>query len=113
MFLAILAPRITGNRQSTGIFLQAINYNMKKNFLFLAVIALVILFSSCQKEASNTPLPAASLKIKTYTEDVRSGILGNIVVTYNLSYDGNDRLTSMVDAADPGDKFVFAYPSSS
>lgn len=85
---------------------------MKKNFLFSAAIALVIL-SSCQKEASNTPLPAASLKIKTYTEDVRSSVLGNSVATFNLSYDGNDRMTSMVDAADPGNKFVFAYPSSS
>ncbi len=85
---------------------------MKKNFLFLAVIALAIL-SSCQKEVSNTPLPAASLKIKTYTEDIRSGILGDFVVTYNLSYDGSGRMISMVDASEPGTKFVFAYPSSS
>lgn len=85
---------------------------MKNNFLFTAVIVLVLL-SSCQKEASNTPLPAASLKIKTYTEDVRSAILGNSVTTYNFNYDGNDRMTSMADASNPGNKFVFAYPSSS
>jgi hypothetical protein len=85
---------------------------MKKNFLSLAVIALVIL-SSCQKEASNPPLPAASLKVKSYTEDVRSGVWGNSVTTYNLNYDGSDRITSMVDASEPGNKFVFAYPSSS
>lgn len=86
---------------------------MKKNFLFPAIIALIILFSACQKEPDNNPPPTQQLKLKTYTEDVRSGILGNSVTTYNLSYDGNDRLASMADASDPGNKFVFAYPSSS
>lgn len=113
ILLAILALRTIGNRQSTGLFLQAINYNMKKNFLFPAVIALVILFSSCQKEPGNNLPPTGQLKLKTYTEDVRSAILGNSVTTYNFNYDGNDRMTSMVDAANPGNKFVFAYPSSS
>ncbi|MGK2863477.1 MAG: hypothetical protein ACSLE0_16215 [Chitinophagaceae bacterium] len=86
---------------------------MKKNFLFPAVIALAILFSACQKEAGNNPLPSQQLKLKTYTEDVRSASLGNSVTTYNLNYDGNDRITSMVDASKPGNKFVYSYPSSS
>ncbi|MFC0773480.1 hypothetical protein [Terrimonas alba] len=85
---------------------------MKRITLFAAVAVLIAL-SSCQKEPSNTPLPAASLKVKTYTEDVRSGMWGNSVTTYNLSYDGNNRLTGMTDAANPGNKFVYAYPSSS
>ena len=84
---------------------------MKKIILYAAVIAVAL--SSCQKEASNTPpLPVQSLKVKTYTEDVRSAFFGNSVTTYNLSYGGSDRLTGMVDAANPGNKFVFAYPSS-
>ncbi|HKO78899.1 MAG TPA: hypothetical protein VJU78_00825 [Chitinophagaceae bacterium] len=88
---------------------------MKKNFLFPAVIALVVLFSSCQKGADNDlPQPTQGLKLKTVTEDVRSnGPLGNSVTTYNFSYDGSDRMTSMVDASNAGNKFVFAYPSSS
>lgn len=86
---------------------------MKKNFLFLAVIALIILFSACQKEPGNNLPPTQQLKLKTYTEDVRSASWGNSVTTYHLNYDGNDRMTSMVDASGPGNKFVFAYPSSS
>jgi hypothetical protein len=85
---------------------------MKKIALFAAVVTIAL--SACQKEASNTsPLPAASLRVKTYTEDVRSAALGNVVVTFNLSYDGNDKLISMIDAANAGNKFVFAYTSSS
>jgi len=87
---------------------------MKRITLIAAVATFIVALSSCQKEtASNNPLPAQSLKIKTYTEDVRSGVFGNSVTTYNLSYDGKDRLVSLVDAANPGNKFVYAYPSSS
>ena len=86
---------------------------MKRITLFAAVAAVIVVLSSCQKEPSNTPLPTASLKVKTYTEDVRSGIWGNSVTTYNLSYDGNNRLTGMTDASNSGNKFVYAYPSSS
>lgn len=86
---------------------------MKRITLFAAVAIFILALSSCQKESSNDPLPGASLKLKAYTEDIRSGVLGNSVTTYNLNYDGNDRMTSMVSASNPGNKFVFAYPSSS
>lgn len=101
----------TGNQTSS--FIQIIYLNMKRITLFAAVATVMVALSSCQKEPSDISLPAASLKIKTYTEDVRSGVFGNSITTYNLSYDGNDRLTSMVDASNPGNKFVYAYPSSS
>ena len=87
---------------------------MKRITLIAAVATVIVTLSSCQKEtASNNPLPAQSLKVKTYKEDVRSILWGNFATTYNLSYDGNDRLVNMVDATDPGNKFVWAYPSSS
>src|SRR5688572_7485432 len=86
---------------------------MKRITLIAAVATVMVALSSCQKEtASNNPLPAQSLKIKTYTEDVRYALFGNVFTTYNLSYDGNDRLVSMVDASNPGSKFTYAYPSS-
>ena len=87
---------------------------MKSFTLFAAAAMVVVALSSCQKETnSNNPLPAQSLKIKTYTENVTSAVFGNSVTTYNLSYDGSDRLVSLVDAANPGNKFIYAYPSSS
>jgi len=87
---------------------------MKRITLFAAVATVMVALSSCQKETnSNNPLPSQSLKIKTYTEDVRSVFWGNSVTTYNLSYDGSDRLTSMTDASNPGNRFVWAYPSAS
>jgi len=86
---------------------------MKRITLFAAVATVIMVLSSCQKEKDyNNPITAQSLKIKTYTEDVTSGVFGNSVTTYNLSYDGNDRVVSMVQANNPGNKFVWAYPSS-
>ncbi len=87
---------------------------MKRIKLFAAVATVMVALFSCQKETnSNNPLPTESIKIKTYTEDVRSSIFGTSVTTYNLSYDGNDRLVSLVNSTDPGNRFVWAYPSSS
>ena len=87
---------------------------MKRLSLLASVVTIIVALSSCQKETdSNNPLPTQSLKIKTYTEDVRSGVFGNSVTTYNLSYDGNNRITSLVDASNAGNKFVYKYPSSS
>jgi hypothetical protein len=87
---------------------------MKRITLFAAVAMVMVALFSCQKETnSNNPLPTESIKIKTYTEDVRSSIFGTSVTTYNLSYDGNDRLVSLVNSTDPGNRFVWAYPSSS
>jgi len=86
---------------------------MKRITLCAAVAVVMVALSSCQKETgSNNPLPAQSLKIKTYTVDVRSSIFGNVATTYNLSYDANDKLIKMVDASNPGSKFTYAYPSS-
>lgn len=77
-------------------------------------MASALLFSGCQKEPANDlPPETHSLKLKTYTEDFRSATLGNFYNTYKFTYDGNNRMTSMVDTANAGNKFVFAYPSSS
>jgi hypothetical protein len=78
--------------------------------LFVFFIAAV--FTSCQKE----PTPATSgippsAKVKTYTEDVTSPG-GNSVITFNVTYDSNDRLISMVSAASAGDRFEFQYSNN-
>ncbi|MBL7697778.1 MAG: hypothetical protein JNK79_06450 [Chitinophagaceae bacterium] len=70
-------------------------------------------FSACQKddipfEEQNKPVH----RVKTYTETIHSSFLGDISETYNLSYDDNNRIASMISADDPGNKFVFTYPNS-
>jgi YD repeat-containing protein len=109
--LAILVASIPLMRRSPD-YSPNPDCTMRRINLLLAFVAVIIVFASCQKEPANSPLPDASLKVKTYTVDVRSAVLGNSVTTYNLSYDGNNRLVSMIEATNPGNKFVYAYPSS-
>jgi YD repeat-containing protein len=88
---------------------------MKKYTSLLLVVLPVFLLTSCQKESSfsNDATPGVSLKIKTYTEDFKSPTLGDYIQTFDLSYDAGNRVTAMTDIANPGNKFVFTYPSAS
>lgn len=80
-----------------------------KRTRYLIIVALIALAgTSCQKDDSNEPLPASN-RIKTYTESITSSFLGNFSVTYNLSYDNQNRLISLVNASNSGDRFSFAY----
>lgn len=83
---------------------------MKKIIANLFTCGLVCFIFSCQK-GTNDDLPAATDKVKTYTEDITSPSFGHIVTTYNLNYDASDRITSMVSTSNAGDKFVYSYPS--
>jgi len=86
---------------------------MKKSTLLAAVAIVMVALSSCQKDPDiDLPPQTAGLKLKTYTEDYRS-TSGDLFATFRFTYDGSDRITSMVDTANAGNKFVFAYPSSS
>jgi len=82
--------------------------------LFIAAIT----FSSCEKEfnymitPSGSPSNSMSSKVKAYTEDVASSS-GHSVTTFNLSYDTKDRITSLISATLPGDKFVYQYTNNS
>jgi YD repeat-containing protein len=84
---------------------------MKKITLPFAVIACIILFSSCQKDTGGDP-PTSTDKVKSYTEDITSGSIGNSVTTYNLAYDASNRIISIISASNPGDKFLFTYNSA-
>jgi hypothetical protein len=79
-------------------------------FPFLAISS-VILFSSCQKDAG-ADSPTSTDRVKSYTEDITSGSIGNSVTTYNLTYDGSNRITSLISASNSGDKFLFTYNSA-
>ncbi|MEP7376396.1 MAG: hypothetical protein ABI675_23565 [Chitinophagaceae bacterium] len=84
---------------------------MKKIAFHLLVISSVILFSSCQKDTGGD-LPTSTDRVKSYTEDITSGLIGNSVTTYNLTYDGSNRITGLVSASNPGDKFLYTYNSA-
>jgi hypothetical protein len=84
---------------------------MKKTITNLAALVSIIIISSCQKEPS-VDLPAATDRVKTYTEDITSPSTGHTVTVFNLNYDGSNRITSMVSVSDAGNKFVYTYPSA-
>src|SRR6476661_5037504 len=75
---------------------------------FLAIALFAFVFSSCKKDDSVQSPPPGD-KIKTYTESVNSSVYGASSVTYNLSYDQQGRLSSMVNAESAGDRFAFSY----
>lgn len=78
--------------------------------LLSAILLLVItfaFFTSCKKDTSSSSNPSIPL-VKTYTEDITSGGIHS-TTTYNLSYDANNRLVSMISASNPGDKFLYQY----
>lgn len=85
---------------------------MKKNLFTLLVLPSFILFSSCQKN-SNTDQTTNSDKVKTYTEDITSPGSPEISATYNISYDGNNRITGVIPTNSSGVKFLFTYSSNS
>jgi hypothetical protein len=83
---------------------------MTTRILISATLGLLFL-ASCKKDSTNPP--SGNSLPKTYTEDVRSTGF-NSKVTYNLTYDGNNRLISMAAIPDPSiTKFVYAYTGNS
>jgi len=69
------------------------------------------LFIACKKNNDTLSNGSSSLP-KTYTEDIRSTGF-NSLTTYNLTYDGNNRITSMTAIPEPAVvKFVYTYSSN-
>jgi hypothetical protein len=83
---------------------------MKKSIFFFTTISSLLLFS-CKKENPATPNTNVD-KVKTYTETLKTSS-GTISATYYLEYDLKNRITSVVFASNPSDKFVFTYNSDS
>jgi YD repeat-containing protein len=84
---------------------------MKKTLLPTTLFAF-FLFTSCKKN-NDTPSTGSALLPKTYTEDIRSTGF-NSLTTYNLTYDENNRITSMTAIPEPAIvKFVYKYSSNS
>jgi len=84
---------------------------MKNLALFSVVLAGILIFFSCKKDNSAN---ASSTRPKTYTENVTSSILGNSTTVFDLTWDKNNRLLSVVSTpAPPALKFVYQYSASS
>ncbi|HEY2650100.1 MAG TPA: hypothetical protein VGI38_12955 [Puia sp.] len=82
---------------------------MKKTLL--PAILFAFLFIACKK-SNDTPSTVSASLPKTYTEDIRSTGF-NSLTTYNLTYDGNNRITSMTAIPEPAIvKFVYTYSSN-
>lgn len=82
---------------------------MKNKTTLLVLIIATTLFSSCGKEQS--PETTGS-RVKTYTEDVTDGT-DRILMVFNMSYDGNNRITAITPTNSPGNDVTFTYQSNS
>jgi len=83
-----------------------------KNLSLYLVLAATIFSTSCTKD-NNSSNSNSSSRPKTYTEDVRSSIIGNSLTTYDLTYDAKDRLTAIAAIpAPPSINFVYTYTSA-
>lgn len=83
-----------------------------KNYrlFFFTILFIAISITSCQKQFEDlTTIPGTtSSRVKTYTEDITAAG-GHTSTTFNLTYDANGRLTSMISASNAGDKFIYQY----
>jgi hypothetical protein len=89
-----------------------------KKIAFALLTGIVLFSASCQKEiadtigssvdSTGTPITGSSSLVKTYTEKQITGS-DSTSITFNLSYDASNRITSIVSAANAGDRFVYRY----
>jgi hypothetical protein len=87
---------------------------MKTFNALLAAVCSILFFASCQKGiddlTTSTPgSPTSTSRPKTYSESIYYAGGGHDSVTFNLSYDANSRLLSMISTSNPGDKFIYQY----
>jgi len=79
---------------------------MKTSICYLYIFLLIVISAACKKESAGSNAPQ---KLKSYTEDFTALGIGHVVETFNISYDAQDRITSVVSATKPGHKLVYQY----
>lgn len=78
----------------------------------LQLLLLCLLFTACQKEAStDNPTNPSGNRLKKFTEKLEAPGM-SFSETFNVSYDNNGRISSLVSESNAGDKFEFAYPAA-
>jgi YD repeat-containing protein len=88
---------------------------MKATQRLLLLLLICTFFTACQKEGSlddiTTTPPTSNNRLKTYTEKLEAPGMGSTQM-FHVQYDNNGRISSLVAADSPGDKFVFGYPAN-
>lgn len=78
---------------------------MKISTLSLVLSLLIVFNASCKKESAGN----ATHKLKTYTEDITAVGIGHVVETFNINYDEQDRITSVVSSTKSGHRLEYRY----
>jgi hypothetical protein len=71
------------------------------------VISLFVLNTACKKDSAGGS--SGPQKLRTYTEDITAVGIGHVVENFNVSYDGQGRITSITSTTKPGHRYVYQY----
>src|ERR1700761_7968053 len=96
---------------ASSLIKHQIPTNMRSFFLPAAIVITLTVVSCKKSDSTDNTVP----RVKTYTEDVTSPSVdnGHVVDSFTLSYDAQDRITSLVSVTNPPEKFVYTYGSNS
>lgn len=76
------------------------------------VLAAMLILISCKKDNSAANSNNSSLP-RTYTEDIRSSVIGNAYAVFDITYDANNRITALTATPSPPVyNFVYTYPAA-
>ncbi|HMK05377.1 MAG TPA: hypothetical protein VK489_14345 [Ferruginibacter sp.] len=84
------------------------DFNFKRTLTILITISLL---SSCKKNDSDAVTPQTASRVKTYIEEV-TNFSNTVRDTFNVSYDGNGRVVSLISTFS-GAQFLYTYLSNS
>jgi hypothetical protein len=73
----------------------------------LSLVALLVLNTSCKKDKASGI--GGRQKLKSYTEEITAQGNGHTVETFNINYDGQERITSIVSTTKPGHRLEYKY----
>jgi YD repeat-containing protein len=73
----------------------------------LSLVSALVLITACtpDKDAGAN----GRQKLKSYTEDITAVGIGHVVETFDVNYDGQDRITSIVSTTKPGHRLEYNY----
>lgn len=83
--------------------------SLRMKTIAISLVTLIVVSASCKKDSDSSG--PSSQKLKAYTEDI-TAIGGRVVETYNINYDGQGRLTSLVSVTKPGYRLEYTYQNN-